>query len=210
MNCTLVELACAMLTAAHLPEFLWEPAIKHAAYIQNRSYTKVIPEKTPYQGWYLEKLNVSHLQEFGSPVWILNQGQYAKQKILPKSHQYYYMGNKDGSDSIIYYNKQMKKLHISRNFHFIQNIPHMPLDTYNPVHKGEQAGRAIENARKIESLDNKQPCTRPQNSKNQEYTDKRDTNETLGENNNKDKGSDNGTLVPQKRKATEPLNIDTP
>ena len=104
----------------------------------------------------------------------------------------------------------MKKLHISRNFHFIQHIPYVPLDTYDPACKGEQAGQAIENARKIKSLNNKQPCTRPQNSENQEYTDKRDTNETLRENNNKDKGSDNGTLVPRKRKATEPINTNTP
>src|SRR5258708_3291070 len=106
------------------------------------------------------------------------------------------MGNEDGSDSIIYYNKQMKKLHISRNFHFIQNIPHTPLDTYNPAREGEQARQADENVHEIKSLNNKQLHTRPQNSENQEYTDKRDKNETLGENNNKDKGSNNGTLVP--------------
>ena len=35
MNHTLVELACAMLTASKLPEFLWEPAVAHAAYLQN-------------------------------------------------------------------------------------------------------------------------------------------------------------------------------
>ncbi len=158
----------------------------------------------------MEKLNISHLQEFGSLVWILNQGQYAKRKILPKSHQYYYMGNEDGSDSIIYYNKQMKKLHIFRNFHFIQHIPHVPLDTYNPVCEGEWARQADKNVCEIKSLDNMQLHTRLQNSKNQEYTDKRDTNETLRENNNKDKGSNNGTLVPRKRKATEPLDTDTP
>ena len=33
MNHTLVELACAMLTALHLPEFLWEPMENHAAYV---------------------------------------------------------------------------------------------------------------------------------------------------------------------------------
>ncbi len=76
------------------------------------------------------------------------------------------MGNEDGSDSIIYYNKQMKKLHISRNFHFIQNIPHMPLDTYNPVREGEWAGQADENACEIESLNNKQLCTGLQNTEN--------------------------------------------
>ena len=33
MNRTLVELAHAMINAAKLPEFLWEPAVAHAAYV---------------------------------------------------------------------------------------------------------------------------------------------------------------------------------
>jgi len=37
MNRTLVELARAMLSARDLPEFLWEYAVLHAAYIRNRS-----------------------------------------------------------------------------------------------------------------------------------------------------------------------------
>jgi transposase InsO family protein len=35
MNRTLVELARAMVDAQKLPEFLWEPAIAHAAYLRN-------------------------------------------------------------------------------------------------------------------------------------------------------------------------------
>jgi len=70
------------------------------------------------------------------------------------------MGNEDRSDSIIYYNKQMRRLHISQNFHFItDNMPHMQLNTYDPACEGEWAGQAIENAHKIESLDNKQSYT---------------------------------------------------
>lgn len=30
MNCTLVELACAMIHGQNLPEFLWELAVEHA------------------------------------------------------------------------------------------------------------------------------------------------------------------------------------
>ena len=37
----------AMLTAYKLPEFPWEPAVAHAAYVQNMSYTKVLPHVTP-------------------------------------------------------------------------------------------------------------------------------------------------------------------
>jgi hypothetical protein len=48
MNCTLVELARAMLIAAKLPEFLWEPAIEHSVYLCNCAFTSAITT-TPYQ-----------------------------------------------------------------------------------------------------------------------------------------------------------------
>jgi len=75
MNCTLVELACTMVLAAKLPEFLWEPAVEHATYIRNRSFTTSIQGTTPYEVWHGHKPDVTHLCEFGAPVWILLQGQ---------------------------------------------------------------------------------------------------------------------------------------
>jgi len=44
MNCTLVELACTMLTASELPEFLWEAAVAHAVL-----WTKSTPSRNPVQ-----------------------------------------------------------------------------------------------------------------------------------------------------------------
>ena len=58
MNRTLVELSQAMLTAHHLPEFLWEYTVLHAAYICNHSHTRSLP-KTPYEIWSIKKPNVS-------------------------------------------------------------------------------------------------------------------------------------------------------
>jgi len=74
MNQTLVELARAMLLVAKLPEFLWEPAVEHAAYIRNRSFTTTLQHSTPYKAWYGNKPDISNLCEFGVPVWILLQG----------------------------------------------------------------------------------------------------------------------------------------
>ena len=74
MNQMLGELAQAMLAALKLPQFLWEPTIMHAAYICNCSYTSMRPEKTPYEAWNGKKLSITHLREFGMPVWILAQG----------------------------------------------------------------------------------------------------------------------------------------
>lgn len=75
MNHMLVELAHTMLTATELPEFLWEPAVAHAAYMRNLSYMKPRANATPYQIWHSIRPNVAHLREFGAPVWVLLQGQ---------------------------------------------------------------------------------------------------------------------------------------
>jgi transposase InsO family protein len=61
MNQTLVKLSCVMLNANDLPEFLWEYTVLHAAYLQNCSYTKYLPNLTSYQGWFHAKPNVTHL-----------------------------------------------------------------------------------------------------------------------------------------------------
>jgi len=84
MNRTLVELARAMRIAADLPEHLWEPAITHAVYLRNRSFSSAI-NSTPYQKRYNKIPNISHLREFGAPVWILLQGQHQDCKLQPKS-----------------------------------------------------------------------------------------------------------------------------
>jgi hypothetical protein len=117
MNRTLVELSCAMITGNQLPEFLWEYMVLHVAYIHNRSYTKHLPKSMPYEGWHNAKPNVSHLCEFGSPTWILLQGQKKPQKMLPKSKQQAYVGYDDGTKVIKYYNAATHKVLTSRNFH---------------------------------------------------------------------------------------------
>src|SRR5260221_6397106 len=141
MNRTLVELARAMLTAAQLPEFLWEPAIMHAAYVRNRSYTCSIPSRTPYQGWNTNKPNVFHLREFGTTDHILLQGQQTQRKILPKTHQHFYVGNKDNSNSIIYYSKETRRLNVSRNYYFINNN-HPDVHINDPACEEEWPGEA--------------------------------------------------------------------
>src|SRR6267142_6002333 len=111
-----------MLIAAQLPKFLWEQAITHAAYIRNRAYSHALGDTTPYQRWYDHKPTISHLQEFGMPVWVLLQGQKVQHKMLPKSLRRTYVGYEDGSKSIKYYSTETRKVLTSRNFHFLLNL----------------------------------------------------------------------------------------
>jgi hypothetical protein len=46
LNHTLIELARAMIIARNLPVFLWEYAVAHAMYLQNRVYHKSLEKNT--------------------------------------------------------------------------------------------------------------------------------------------------------------------
>ena len=120
MNRTLVKLVHAMVAANDLPEYLWESTVVHAVYLQNWAYTTTL-NSTPYRIWHNKKPNVTHLREFGTPIWILLQGKYVQQKILPKSKQRIFISYHDSSHSVHYYNAETKTILTSCNFQFLQS-----------------------------------------------------------------------------------------
>ena len=85
LNHTLTELACAMLLEKKLPQTLWVEAIGHAAYICNRSPTRALPSMTPIEAWTGTKPSLSHLREFGTDVYILNEGHSVKTELKAKA-----------------------------------------------------------------------------------------------------------------------------
>jgi hypothetical protein len=150
MNRTLVGLARTMITAKGLPEFLWEPAVAHAAYLTNRSYTRTNGDPTPFEKWNNTRPNVSHLREFGAPVWVVLQreGQKARRELLPlaKGRGRAFVGydETEGLKSVQYYDADAKKVLTSTNFRFVtlpeedyqvEGIAVFPFDT--PTHGGE-------------------------------------------------------------------------
>src|SRR5271168_687794 len=102
-----------------LPEILWEYAINHSSYLRNRAHTTSLKDQTPYQKWFQTKPNVSHLREFGAPVWVLLQGQKVPRKMETKSRRRIFVGYDDGSKSIKYYNAETRKVLTSRNIRFL-------------------------------------------------------------------------------------------
>jgi len=106
MNRTLEDLARVMCLKADLPVFLWEQAIAHAAYVQNWAYSSAVKTAMPYECWFGQKLDVTHLHEFGTRVWILLQGQKILPKMKAKSKRWALIGYEDGSKSVKYYNAE--------------------------------------------------------------------------------------------------------
>jgi hypothetical protein len=59
-----------MLHASGLPKFLWAEAVVHAVYLKNRTSTRVLENKTPYEALHGKKPNLANLPEWGMKVWV--------------------------------------------------------------------------------------------------------------------------------------------
>ncbi|GBE89144.1 hypothetical protein SCP_1501500 [Sparassis crispa] len=126
LNRTLLGLACTMIYARDLPRYLWAEAIAHAVYIKNRSPTQALNGATPEEKWNGTKPNISYLQEFGSPVWVLTEDATLS-KLAPRANKYIFVGYMDGPKAIKYYDAHTRQIKISCNFQFSSNSPdHLP------------------------------------------------------------------------------------
>uniref|UniRef100_A0A0A9XEY5 Retrovirus-related Pol polyprotein from transposon TNT 1-94 n=1 Tax=Lygus hesperus TaxID=30085 RepID=A0A0A9XEY5_LYGHE len=67
---TLVEKARSMLADADLPKHFWAEAVLTAAYLMNRSPSRALGGKTPYEIWHQEKPDLSNLRIFGCDAWV--------------------------------------------------------------------------------------------------------------------------------------------
>ena len=68
--CTRTECVRALLLASGLPQFLWEEAMKHATWLQNRTPAHAIDGKTPYEMQHKKKPHLAGIQEFGVAAYV--------------------------------------------------------------------------------------------------------------------------------------------
>ncbi|KAF8556083.1 hypothetical protein OG21DRAFT_1521383 [Imleria badia] len=73
--------------------------MRHATYIRNCAYTKAVPDKTPYEKWLGNHPDVSFIQQFGCPVWILNQ-ELNPSKLDPKAQKFTFVGYEEGPNTV--------------------------------------------------------------------------------------------------------------
>jgi hypothetical protein len=67
---TRAERARALLLGSGLPQFLWEEAMKHVAWLQNRTPSRAINGKTPYEMRHGKKPYMAGIQEFGAAAYV--------------------------------------------------------------------------------------------------------------------------------------------
>ena len=91
MNRTLVECVRSMLVDAKLPHKFWAEALSTAVYLRNRSPTKAVEDKTPYEALTGNKPDVKHLRVFGCIAYA-NVPKDERKKLDSKSKRCILLG----------------------------------------------------------------------------------------------------------------------
>ncbi|CAD7003740.1 unnamed protein product [Ceratitis capitata] len=123
-NRTLVEMARSMIVHSGLGECFWAEAVATAAYLQNRSVTKSLANRTPYEAWTSRKPNVSHLKVFGQLAIAIDKTE--KRKFQPKGKKMVMVGYSDVSKAYRLYDPASKRVIVCRDVIFIDGayVPH--------------------------------------------------------------------------------------
>ena len=70
LNRTLMEKVRAMMHAAGLSDNLWGEALKHAVWLKNRTSTKALGGRTPYEVFHKAKPDLRNIHEWGCKVAV--------------------------------------------------------------------------------------------------------------------------------------------
>jgi hypothetical protein len=69
----IVERIHALLDTSGLPRFLWGEAACHVVWLMNRTLTKSVEGKTPFEAAFGSKPDLQHVREWGENVWVCTE-----------------------------------------------------------------------------------------------------------------------------------------
>jgi hypothetical protein len=109
LNHTLAEKMRALLYTASLPKSLWGEALRHSTWLKNRTSTRALGGKTPWEALYSSPPNLSRLKRFGEAVWVhdpdgskldprAREGRWIGFDIESRGHRVYWVANQSVSD----------------------------------------------------------------------------------------------------------------
>ncbi|GJU32222.1 retrovirus-related pol polyprotein from transposon TNT 1-94 [Tanacetum coccineum] len=125
-NCTLVEAARTMRSAAKVPLFFWAEAIATSCFTQNRSLMIPRHEKTPYHIINGRKPSVKFFYIFGSLCYIVRDGENLD-KMKEKGEACIFVGYSTTSKPYRVYNKRTRVIVQTIHVNF-DKLPQMVSD----------------------------------------------------------------------------------
>src|SRR5271163_4783169 len=95
-NQTLFEKAEAMRHFACLPRSWWEFSVEYAIHVYNRTPSKRLKNKTPYESLNGKKPDVSHLRILGCGAYVFLHEDVRKDSLSPHAELMTFIGYTDG------------------------------------------------------------------------------------------------------------------
>jgi transposase InsO family protein len=115
-NQTVVGMARALLKQRGMPATFWGEAVVTAVYILNRSPTKALDGKTPYEAWHGRKPAVSHLRVFGCLAFAKELGHVSK--LDDRSTPGVFIGYAEGSKAYRILDPETQRVRTARDVVF--------------------------------------------------------------------------------------------
>ena len=101
LNQTLNSNSRAMLHESKLGEEYWEDAVFAATHVKNRTPSRVLEWKTPYELWFGHPPSIKHLRPFGCQAFVRRQDQLRSSKFAPTADEGVMLGYTTGRGYII-------------------------------------------------------------------------------------------------------------
>ena len=89
LNRTLLERMRAFTHSSGLPKVLWGEALRHATWLKNRTGTRALDGKTPFEALYGRPPDLSALRAWGCPVWVHDD---SGPKLGTRAHEARWLG----------------------------------------------------------------------------------------------------------------------
>ena len=121
LNRTLVEMMRSMLADSELPKSFWAEALATAIYLRNRSPTKPVEGKTPYEAIYGEKPKVENLRVFGCTAYSLIPKD-ERHKLDFKARKCIFLGYPCNRKGYRLYDQSIRRVIHSRDVRFNESV----------------------------------------------------------------------------------------
>jgi hypothetical protein len=106
-----------MLKAKSLPDMFWGEVVATVVYVLNRSPSKGVGGRTPYEPWTRSTPSVQHLRTFGYVVHVKNTRPNLR-KLKDRSKPMIFMGYEAGSMVYRAYDPVTKRVYVTRDVVF--------------------------------------------------------------------------------------------
>lgn len=115
-NQSVVSMARALLKQRSMPAEFWGEAVTTAVFLLNRSPTKSLVGKTPYEAWHGRKPAVQFLRTFGCLAYVKEQGHL--RKLDDRNTPVVFIGYEEGMKAYRFLDPMTRRVRIARDVVF--------------------------------------------------------------------------------------------